>query len=87
MSQQQRHQLPQTAGPVDRVPCPYCGKNNDLRELQGQQILDTGSGVICDHCHRRMLVAGIRTVTVVAVTPESPANALPAPTQRRYLKR
>lgn len=85
----QQHQRPQTAGPIDRVPCPYCGKTNDFRELRGQQLMDTGSGVVCDHCGRTMHIAAIREVTVVAVVPESTDGALPAPqvTNRRLLKR
>jgi glutaredoxin len=83
-----QHQLPQTVGPIDRVPCPHCGKTNDFRELQGQQLMDTGSGVICDHCKRVMHIAAIRQVTLVAVHANQPANALQqAPVNRRLLKR
>jgi hypothetical protein len=88
-------QSPQTNGPIDRVPCPHCGKNNDFRELQMQQIMDTGSDVGCDHCERKMRIAAIRTVTFVAVVQLLPGGALPQPAApargvvggvRRFLK-
>lgn len=82
-----QHQLPQTGGPIDRVVCPNCGKTNDFRELHSQQLMDTGSGVICDHCQRKMIIAAIRQVMFVAVTPVQPTNALPPAQPRRYLKK
>lgn len=54
-------------GTIDRVPCPHCSKPSDLRDLQSQQLLDTGHKLSCDHCHRMMEVTAIRTLTVVAV--------------------
>lgn len=94
MPQQRPHQLPQTGGPIDRVVCPHCGKTNDFRDLQSQQLMDTGSGVECDHCHRHMRIAAIRTVTLVAVVAITPSGELAAPAPpasapgglRRFLK-
>lgn len=57
------------SGPVNRVPCPNCGNATDLRELQSQQLLDTGSRVTCDKCQRVMEVVGIQMVQVIAVRP------------------
>ncbi len=69
---------PTTHGPVDQVPCPHCGKPNDLRELDSQQLLDTGHEIVCGplegrppigHCGRVFTVAGIRMVKVIVVRP------------------
>ena len=85
----------QTNGPIDRVPCPHCGKNNDFRELQSQQIMDTSSDVSCDFCGRQMRIAAIRTVTFLAVVQIMTGGALPQPAApqrtvggavRRFLK-
>lgn len=65
------NQLPGTLttvqGPLHAVPCPHCGGFNDLREMQAQQLLDTGHRFLCDHCERSMEVLSIRPVTVVVV--------------------
>lgn len=64
-----------TQGTVDRVPCPHCGRPNDFRELDMQQLLDTGHEVTCrgensgDGCGRLMVVAAIKILKVVAVKP------------------
>ena len=67
---------PTTHGTVDQVPCPHCGKPNDLRELDGQQLLDTGHDIVCGpldgqlnvgHCGRLFTVVGIRMVKVIVV--------------------
>lgn len=67
---------PVITGPVERVTCPHCGKPNDFRPLQEQQLLDTGSTVQCDAkdargntigCGRIMKVVAVRQVLVVAV--------------------
>lgn len=68
-----QQQPPTTHGPVNAVPCPHCGKPNDLRELDGQQLLDTGHGIECDVCHRLYDVVGIRTVKVVVLRASSRA--------------
>lgn len=65
----QPRQSPWTQGPVDRVPCPHCNKPLDFRELDGQQLLDTGHEVFCDHCNRSMEVAAIRVVKLIGVRP------------------
>lgn len=58
---------PTTHGPIEQVPCPHCGKPNDLRELDGQQLLDTGHEIICDHCGRLFDIVGIKHIKVVVV--------------------
>jgi len=69
-------------GPINSVPCPHCGKGNDLREMQAQTLLDTGHKFLCDHCNRSMEVLSIRTVTVVTVRRSAaPAGARPSPQQ------
>ncbi len=75
-------QSPVLTGPVERVTCPHCGKHNDFRHLQEQQLLDTGSTVQCDAkdargnvigCGRLMKVVAVRQVLVVAVQASSEA--------------
>lgn len=66
-------------GVIEGVPCPHCGKKNDLRDLQQQQLLDTGHKLICDYCQRSMEVTSIRQLTVVAVR----KSTTPVPGQRR----
>lgn len=58
---------PTTSGPINGVRCPHCGKGNDFRDLQSQQLLDTGHVAECDHCHRLMEVIRIAPVTVITV--------------------
>jgi predicted RNA-binding Zn-ribbon protein involved in translation (DUF1610 family) len=58
---------PTTQGSIEQVPCPHCGKPNDLRELESQQLLDTGHEIICDHCGRLFDIVGIKHVKVVVV--------------------
>jgi NAD-dependent SIR2 family protein deacetylase len=65
---------PTTNGPINAVRCPHCGKNNDFRDMQSQQLLDTGAIADCDHCGRHMEVVSIRPVVVVTVRAAS-ANA------------
>jgi len=89
-------------GTIDRVQCPHCGRPNDFRELDGQQLLDTGHKVICrgdrgEGCGQVMEVVAIRTVKVLAVIPvrgSAPRGEAPARDARtispqqlqRYLK-
>lgn len=54
-------------GPIDRVPCPHCGKPNDFREMKAQHLLDTGHRMFCDHCGHSMEVVQILAVEYVAV--------------------
>jgi hypothetical protein len=71
---------PTTNGPIEAVRCPHCGKPNDMRILQQQQLLDTGHDVECDHCNRIMEVVGMRQVTVIVVRKSGrrPGQAAPA---------
>lgn len=61
------NQQPIRKGPIDSVPCPWCGQPNDFRMLAEQQLLDTGHRCFCDHCGMSMEVAAVRPVTIVAV--------------------
>lgn len=60
---------PSTHGPVNEVPCPHCGKPQDLRELDSQQLLDTGHDIVCEFCQRVYIVCRIVMVKVVALKP------------------
>jgi len=70
---------PTTHGPIEQVPCPHCGKANDLRELESQQLLDTGHELICDHCGLLFDIVGIKHIKVVIVRPskKQPRRAEP----------
>lgn len=81
-------QPPTVNGPVNRVPCPHCGRPNDLRELDVQNLLDTGSDIVCGpvdraqntgHCGRMFQIVGIAHVKVIRVAPVQgqPRHALP----------
>lgn len=63
---------PWVHGLVDRVPCPWCGKHNNLAVLQDQRLLDTGHRLFCDQCHRSMEVVAVRQVTLVSVRADLP---------------
>lgn len=74
---------PSVNGPIEKVPCPHCGKPNDFRELaesddkelastgdvdgSGNQVPEPGQIVLCDHCEMRMEISGVRTMTFVWV--------------------
>lgn len=64
-------------GPIDRVPCPHCGRHNDFRQLKGQQLLDTGHCMFCDHCGRSMEVVRIATVELVVVRQDPTGKVAP----------
>jgi len=79
---QQRPPQPKwSQGPLERVPCPHCGKPNDFRELANQQLIDTGHKMICQGsdgqsgCGRSMEVTAIRNITVVAVRKHEPTSS------------
>ena len=76
-----KQQLPPGAqpvqrGPINACPCPHCGKPNDWRDLQAQQLLDNGSTAVCDHCGGNQQVMQIQPVTMLAVrkAPHSSIN-------------
>lgn len=73
-------QLPSTTGTLDRVPCPNCGHPNDFRELEGQQLLDTGNRMTCDKCREVMIVTAIQRITLVQAKPFVPAPGTNGPT-------
>ncbi len=80
--QGQPRRAPQTHGPIESVPCPHCGKRLDFRDLQSQQLLDTGHKIICDHCHRVVIVAALRQITLVALQPSNEASRHGLPSAR-----
>jgi hypothetical protein len=54
-----------THGPVNRVPCPNCGKPNNF---SGQhEMLDVGVVYTCDHCKQPMQIAAVQSVKLVYV--------------------
>jgi len=69
-----RQQPKSTQGPSHRVPCPHCGQLNDFRNLESQQLLDTGHQVTCrnengEGCGRLMQVVAVQTIKMIAVKP------------------
>lgn len=54
-----------TSGPASAVPCAHCGAPGDFRDLEAQQLLDTGHSVVCDACGRVSEIVGVQQVTVV----------------------
>lgn len=56
-----------TSGTVDRVPCPHCGRPNDLRALRDQMLLIEEAQFDCDHCGRVMEFLGMKSIQVVTV--------------------
>lgn len=66
--------IKQVGGPVDRVPCAWCGQTNDYRDLIAQNMInDNEAQVDCDHCGRINQVVQIQPVTVVKQI-QSPRN-------------
>lgn len=79
----QAPQQPQssTQGPIEAVPCPWCGTKNDFRVLHdgeagpdrvsgwGSQGLETGAKVDCDKCGRFSKVLAMRQVTIIRLAP------------------
>ena len=41
-----------TVGVIHAVPCPWCKRPNDLREMHEQRLLEAGARYGCDHCKR-----------------------------------
>lgn len=39
-------------GPVKNVPCPHCGRGNDLSEIQKMGALQPKERYDCDHCSK-----------------------------------
>lgn len=56
-----------TGGRVHSVKCPWCGKPNDFRGLDAENLIDKGSDFICDHCGHIMECVNFETVKVVTV--------------------
>lgn len=69
-----------TTGQIHRVPCPFCKKPLDFRahadaELGGagwgNQGLETGSKVDCEHCGRTSKILAIEQITIVRLAPST----------------
>lgn len=75
---QARQQPPSCVGTVDRMPCPHCGKANDFRELDAQQLLDTGHQMSCTFCGRMMVISAIRVVKYMQAQPLRGVPVAPA---------
>lgn len=69
-----------TQGPIDRVPCPWCGKGNDFRIMASEQLVDTGNEHFCDHCGYSMEIVAMRTVELIAVKKNPKGGRAPART-------
>lgn len=72
---------PATGGPLHAVVCPYCGAPNDLRMLNSQQLLDTGSGVTCDKCNWTAQVTQIQQVVFVSLRQDPTKRSAAPPPQ------
>jgi hypothetical protein len=48
-----------TVGAVHAVPCPWCKRPNDLRDLKEQHLLEPDAIIDCDHCKRLSVVDAI----------------------------
>lgn len=73
--------LKTTNGPSHAVPCPHCGKDNDLRgsvETYGDKLVGEAR-FACDHCHQLFEVVRSTPVTVYTVRQYVPrAGGAPA---------
>lgn len=63
---------PTVRGTIDSVPCPHCGKKQDLRVFSEQQLLDTGHQFFCEDdetpgCRRSFEIVAVQPVTIVTV--------------------
>jgi DNA-directed RNA polymerase subunit RPC12/RpoP len=63
-----------TQGAIHRVPCPHCGQCNDFRAHAdaesggvgwGEQGLEAGAKVDCDHCGRFSKVLAVEKVVII----------------------
>lgn len=55
-------------GPIEKVPCPHCGKPNDVAsELTELNMVEPGVVLICDFCHKKMQIVKVTIITMVAV--------------------
>jgi DNA-directed RNA polymerase subunit RPC12/RpoP len=56
-----------TSGPLHAVPCAHCGTAQDMRILDEQKLIETGQGVVCDHCKRTSRIVGVRETKVIVL--------------------
>lgn len=65
------------SGPINRVPCPHCGKPNDFTTLD-HLLVDSNESLgegdpgghntfSCDHCNKEMRVVSVKRITTVFV--------------------
>lgn len=64
-------------GTINATPCPHCGHACDFRDLNSQQLLDTGNTMQCERCKRIMQV--VRIVVVTTVTVRQAGRGAPTP--------
>lgn len=64
---------PETQGAIHALPCPWCGRLNDMRdEADGMgrvDVLQPGNVYQCDHCKRHMQIKSVQTAVIVKAKP------------------
>jgi DNA-directed RNA polymerase subunit RPC12/RpoP len=67
-----------TSGPLHAVPCPFCGGKLDFRAHAdsesggagwGEQVLEAGAKIDCDHCGRTSKILAKERITVIKLVP------------------
>jgi hypothetical protein len=66
-----------TQGPIDRVPCPWCGRALDFRAHADSDggsagwgsTLETGASADCDHCGRTSKIVASEKIHVIRLAP------------------
>jgi phage terminase large subunit GpA-like protein len=61
----------QTRGTLQAVPCPHCNKANCFKgdefgeDVAVTGLIEKGTVLLCDHCHRKMVIAQVMPVTMI----------------------
>jgi hypothetical protein len=67
-----------TMGPVHKVPCPHCKQPMDFRAHVsaedggagwGDQVLETGVTIDCDHCDGQSKLLGKEKIVMIKLAP------------------
>lgn len=69
-------------GPIHAVPCPWCGKPNDNRNLDEliTTALEPGTTYVCDYCNHVTVVTKVVVVKVLEVKQsKTTATVIPPP--------
>jgi hypothetical protein len=68
-------------GPIHAVPCPWCGKANNCKNLSEaiKQSMEAGTSYYCDHCRHLVVITKVIPVTVVEVRQSRDAALDPGP--------